>query len=106
MRCNGIGVMDGSCVDEGQMEGKLESTTLSAASLSPIAGLNAQRNAVDPVRFVGQPQDSARKNCEFAEEKWSGAGEGNRTLVFVGTGQLIENRRKNARFCRPLGAGV
>jgi len=65
--------------------------------------VKASENGADPVRFVGHSYDSARKNCEFAEEK-SGAGEGNRTFVFVGAGQIIENRRKNARFISHQGA--
>ncbi len=58
-----------------------------------------------PGRRQGHSQDSHQKNRENAEEK-IGAGEGNRTLVFVGTGQIIENRSKNARLYRPLGTEV
>ena len=35
----------------------------------------------DPGDVVGHSQDSGLENCEFAEEK-SGAGEGNRTLIY------------------------
>ena len=42
-----------------------------------IPAVKAQGNGADPGGFVGHSYDSARKNCEFAEEK-SGAGEGDR----------------------------
>ena len=54
-------------------------------------------NLAESGNVAGHSQDSGLENCEFAEEK-SGAGEGNRTLVFVGTGQIIENGRKMRAF--------
>ena len=66
---------------------------------------NNAPKAVDQNDAIGRSKDRAVENREAAEEK-SGAGEWNRTLVFVGTGQIIENRRKNTRFYRPLGTDV
>ena len=45
------------------------------------------------------------ENCEFAEEK-SGAGEGNRTLVSVGTAKIIENGRKMRDLSATRGPSV
>jgi hypothetical protein len=58
--------------------------------------------AADQDDAIRRSKDRAVENQEAAEEK-SGAGEGNRTLVFVGTGQIIESSRKNERFSRLLG---
>ena len=58
-----------------------------------VLRLKTQGNGADPGGFVGHSQDSGLENCEFAEEK-SGAGEGNRTLVFLGKSEIIENGAK------------
>jgi hypothetical protein len=38
-------------------------------------------NLAESGSVAGHSQDSARKNCEFAEQK-DGADEGNRTLIY------------------------
>jgi hypothetical protein len=50
-------------------------------------------------------QDSGLENCEFAEQK-IGAGEGNRTLVFVGKGEIIEKICKMRDLSASRGLSV
>jgi hypothetical protein len=62
-------------------------------------------NLAESGNVVGHSQDSGLENCEFAEQK-SGAGERNRTLVFVGTAKTIENGRKMRALSASRGLSV
>jgi hypothetical protein len=55
--------------------------------------------------LAGHSYDSDLENCEFAEQK-IGAGEGNRTLVSVGTAKIIENGRKMRDLSATRGPSV
>ena len=61
-------------------------------------------NLAESGNVAGHSYDSGLENCEFAEEKWSGAGEGNRTLVFVEKGEIIEKICKMRDLSASRGA--
>ena len=72
--------------------------------LETICG--SQQTRVDSGGFVSTGVSTKSKDPSKTEEKGIGAGEGNRTLVSVGTAKIIENGRKMRDLSATRGPSV